>query len=291
MRAPRRRPPPRRRPRRPRGPPAANGCRRGGAGDRRPARRGSCSWLAYPPKGFTIGGNRAETSVPRPGADRIAIRPPRSSTRSRIPTRPRLVHADPRHCASATSNPAPSSRTTRSRLALGTPQLDPDVPRAGVPRDVGQRLLSHAEAGGLQLGLQAEVDADRRHVEPGGEAGDPRLVVDVGPQGRDQAEVVEERGPQVERDAADLPERPLDQGDALAEPRPHLGWVEPLAADHLEVDLDRGERLPDLVVQLPGDVVPLVLLGADQPPREVRQPDPRASTASKSCACRRAIAS
>src|SRR5439155_9003122 len=59
-------------------------------------------------------GKVARTSVPRPGWEVIVNRPPRCLTRSSIPNNPMLSPRAARAKTAFTSNPAPSSRTSRS---------------------------------------------------------------------------------------------------------------------------------------------------------------------------------
>jgi hypothetical protein len=97
------------------------------------------------------------------------------------------------------------------------------------------------------------------------------LEVYVGSKCRNQAKVVEHRRPKVQRDTANLPECSLDERDALIQPGSCCGRFRKTTANHLKVNFDRRESLPDLVVKLARDVPPLVLLGPDKTSRKNSQ--------------------
>src|SRR5881628_1290821 len=127
------------------------------------------------------------------------------------------------------------------------PHIDPA--RRGVAGHVGERLLHHAEERHLELrpeGCERLVDLER-----GVDAGAAAEVLDQTAQRRHQAQV-ERRGPQQIAQVANLGER-----------LPH--HLARLAASlEVELDLDRGQHLAGLVVELAGDAPPLVLLGAQE---------------------------
>ena len=91
---------------------------------------------------------------------------------------------------------------------------------------------------------------------------------------RDQAEVVEQRRPQVERQVADLLER-LNRH--VAQPGDDLARAGQVLAVHrldapLESDDQRRQRLAGLVVELAGDPLALLLLGRDDLGGQGREP-------------------
>ena len=107
------------------------------------------------------------------------------------------------------------------------------------------------------------------------EAGPLGQAVDVGPQGGDEPEVVEQRGPQVERQLADLHDQAVDDLPAFPGQRlPSRGVVR--GGTGLKVKLQGRQRLSDLIVQLAGDMSPLIFVSHDQAPRQGGQtPAPR----------------
>src|SRR5690348_17742030 len=102
------------------------------------------------------------------------------------------------------------------------------------------------------------------------EAADARLPVEMRAQRRDQAEVVELQRPQAERELAHALERVARGVDALADlPRQRRA-----AGAHrgLELDLERGQRLPDVVVQVAREPPALFFLDLEEAAREGAQP-------------------
>lgn len=89
---------------------------------------------------------------------------------------------------------------------------------------------------------------------------DRRLPIEVDAQRGDQAHLVEQRGAQIDGDPANSREQLVDQGDRL-----HAGVVDrlqlrPLLAE-LQAQLERGQRLTELVVQLARKEPALLFLG------------------------------
>jgi hypothetical protein len=88
-------------------------------------------------------------------------------------------------------------------------------------------------------------------------------------QRRHQAEVVEDRRPELERQFAHHRERPVERFQRRPEQR---GARRPLPpTDALEIQLGRGQDLSELVVQLARDAPPLLLLRREQSPRDCAQ--------------------
>src|SRR5205814_4549192 len=129
-------------------------------------------------------------------------------------------------------------------------------------------LLRDAEARGLRLG--SELVRSVLGVEVGGEAGDAALPVEVRAQRRLEAQVVELRGAQAERELAYTLERVLHRLDAFGDARAQRRVAGEL--QRLELDLERGERLADVVVQVAREAPTLLLLHFQQPARERAQP-------------------
>ena len=93
-------------------------------------------------------------------------------------------------------------------------QFDVYLAGPGVAHHVGQGFLHQPKAGNLHVGGQALF---KIAGQPGAEPGLPRLAIQVPAQGGHQAQVVEQRGPQVERQAAHLLQRAFYRADAVAE--------------------------------------------------------------------------
>ncbi len=101
------------------------------------------------------------------------------------------------------------------------------------------------------------------------DAGPRRQPVQVGAQRRFQSQQIEGRGPQIERQAAHLLDGPIHDLHAFLQAR-QAGGIH-TRAEGFEVQVNAGEHLADLVMQLAREVVPFLLLGLDQPPRQERQ--------------------
>ena len=85
-----------------------------------------------------------------------------------------------------------------------------------------------------------------------------------------QAEVVEHRRPEIEREIAHLLDQPLRNQAGAAEPVGRPG----VRGRHLELQFQAGERLSDFVVQLARDPPPLRLLHVHQAHGDRFQPQP-----------------
>ena len=96
------------------------------------------------------------------------------------------------------------------------------------------------------------------------------LRFQVGAQRGDQADLVEQRRPQVDRHLAHAGDQVVDQRDRVADAVGRRG--PPARAPELQPQLERGQRLPQLVVQLVREEPALVLLRRLQPPVELPQP-------------------
>ena len=90
------------------------------------------------------------------------------------------------------------------------------------------------------------------------------------PERRAEAEVVEHRGPQLEAQAADVLRDVIEERHRVLDGR-FRREIREAAAEEIEIDLGRGDALPDLVVKIARKVAPLVLLHLEQLPREPRQ--------------------
>ena len=134
---------------------------------------------------------------------------------------------------------------------------------------VVDRFLRHAEAGGLGVGreLLRRVLGFEVRVQ----AGDARLAVEVRAQRRGKAEVVELRRAQAERELAHALERVLHGVDDLVDARAR-GELVARARDRFQLDLQRGERLTDVVVQVARQALALLLLHFEQAARQRAQP-------------------
>lgn len=129
-----------------------------------------------------------------------------------------------------------------------------------MPGDVGERLLRHPVD--HELGLLVEGRQPRRETTPDVHAAVAGDVRGQGRQRAQQTEILEHSGSQPPGDASYLLE-------ALPGSVPHhlqlLGEVGRGLADcSFEPEQDHGEGLPDLVVELPGDALPLALLGGQR---------------------------
>ena len=122
---------------------------------------------------------------------------------------------------------------------------------------VGQRLFEHAERRGRDLGIDGVVDARRdRHRDAGDRRHAPRFIFD----GAAKVAMIEARrtepggNPPHHRDAEiDLADGRLQAIDDVAG---RLQLAEPADGRH-EIELDAGEQLAELVVQLARDARPL----------------------------------
>ncbi len=117
----------------------------------------------------------------------------------------------------------------------------------GVPAHVGERLLAHAVEGQLGFTRQAPVDPADGY---GGVEGTALVKLVHAPlEGGAEAEVVENRGAEIEGDAADVLQR---LGRQLAQFLHALLGVLGVAGalEQAQADQQRSERLGGLVVQL-----------------------------------------
>ena len=135
-------------------------------------------------------------------------------------------------------------------------KLDPGVARLCVTDDVRQRLLGDAETGGPDVG--GKKGRVRRDEETHLEGIAPHLAVDVPAERVRKAGLVEKGRPEVEREVADRPDRPVGDLAGLLEDAVRRGVGGFLRRLH-SVE-DGGEKLADLVVKLPREVPSLALL-------------------------------
>jgi len=130
--------------------------------------------------------------------------------------------------------------------------------RAGVPHHVVDGFLRDAKASRLDVRRDFARRLGRFKVRR--ETGERRLAVEMRAQRHRQAEVVELRRTQAERKLAHALERMADGLDAFLDARARL-----------QLDLQRGQRLPDVVVQIARQAPALLLLHLEQPARQGAQ--------------------
>jgi len=148
-------------------------------------------------------------------------------------------------------------------------QHDCDCSRVGVPCHVGQRLLQDPVHGGLRewgqpprnAAVHAKVDDDTKRF---------RKVAHVSPRGRDEPLVVQHRGMQSAGQPPDIVHRVGGHFPQPLRDRPDFGELSDVC-DGTKPHQQGGEGLPGLVVQLPRDPAPLLILRGEQP---LQQPQP-----------------
>lgn len=129
------------------------------------------------------------------------------------------------------------------------------------------RFLRHAKAGGLDLRgyeLRRIVRLEARL-----EAADLRLEIQVRAQCRNQAEVVELQRPQAERELPHARERMRGRAHAFFDLGLQRSFLR--ASERLELDLQRGQRLADIVVQIARQAAAFLLLHLEQATRQRAQ--------------------
>src|SRR2546426_1061069 len=137
-------------------------------------------------------------------------------------------------------------------------QAQPQIARASVPHHVVDRLLRDAKAS--RLDVRRNFARRLGGFEVRRKTGERRLAVEMRAQRRPQAEVVELRRAQAERKLAHALERMADGLDAFLDARARL-----------QLDLQRGQRLADVVVQIARQAPALLLLHLEQPARQGAQ--------------------
>ena len=201
-------------------------------------------------------GPRRRSVVPEPGADSTWSRPPRSATRSRMPTRPsassRLALA---------SKPRPSSSTTATTGSVFALQQDADVRRSAC----------------LTTFVSASWTTGRGPSRPRGQACSSPSC-----DSRSTLQAASARGscPPGARRAGTSPKSSSADGRSSTASRRTSWSVETTSSrtdcdrrappsesarllERLQPEQDRRERLAGLVVQLAGEPVPLELLRLD----------------------------
>ena len=143
--------------------------------------------------------------------------------------------------------------------------FDPDVDvfRAAIGEHRRQDHLGEAEERGLHRRIEIEIVLGPGNLAA--ELFDAAKLGQVAPQGRDEAKVVENHGPEVEDDAARLLERGADHGFEAVQLGSGLGDVaiqEAFADLGPEDDVDQG--LGGAVMDLAGDAKALIFLGFDE---------------------------
>ena len=144
---------------------------------------------------------------------------------------------------------------------MAEPQLGID--RAGVPRDVPERLLGHP----VEAGSDLRRDRLGRHgrIEPDPEAELLELRNQLDQRGG-EAQVVEHRGVHPVGQPADLPGEVVQ---LLADPGQAHRLHRAAALELLEVVADHGDPLDQVIVQLARDPGPLLFLGGEDAPAEL----------------------
>jgi hypothetical protein len=178
-----------------------------------------------------------------------------------------LAHADEAEMAGRPAlgqagqeaDPVVADPDQQAALDLLQPDGHPAGP--GVDAHVGQGLLDDPVGDHPQLGRQlpGRLVAEL-HREPGQLARPPGVLVD----GRGQPDLVQRRGAQLEHQLAE----PADAlGCGGLEPLQHLvgARVAQPAGQDLELEGDGDHGLDGVVVDVPGDLAPLLLLAGDQP--------------------------
>ena len=160
----------------------------------------------------------------------------------------------------------------RDRSAVFPLEEHADARRPGVLDDVRERLLDHAVQRRLHLVRQTPVSELRLQFDLKAALLAQRLrqPLDCG----DEAEVVERRGAQLDREAAHVLQRPDDELAQGADRLPRLVALRRLL-ERLQPEQDRGQRLSGLVVQLTRQARPLELLRLDDTADDVAADQPR----------------
>ncbi len=145
-------------------------------------------------------------------------------------------------------------------VAAGGPQRDLHRPGAGVADDVGERLLGDA--------IEAESEVRREgarglQAEPHRQAVPPLDLRAVVAESLGEAAALEDRGMEIVAQAAQI----LGQFRQAARDGVQLvalgGVLGELPARHPELDAQSGQPLAEVVVDLPGDPLPCLLLDGD----------------------------
>jgi hypothetical protein len=131
---------------------------------------------------------------------------------------------------------------------------NPDAVGETVSRGIGQGFLNHPieRSGGFGFQLR-----DRRRVEGDAQVHLPTRAVDQRAKRRDQPEMVENGGPQLVHDAAELD---VDQRDEVSDRLKAPLGKRQLTPEVVDGDADGGQQLPDLVVQRVRDPPRLLVL-------------------------------
>ena len=149
------------------------------------------------------------------------------------------------------------------------PHPDHGLPHARVACDIGQGLLHDPVGAGFDLGRETPpLQPAVFQLHP--DARLAREAVREADHGREQAEVVQHRGPQVERQVAHPSEQIAQEPLGLVQSRPCGRRWDTL--ERVETQLDAGELLADFVVELACEMPPFEFLHLDQALRQCRQP-------------------
>src|SRR5919197_1216723 len=149
----------------------------------------------------------------------------------------------------------------------GPGQHDSDGLRMGVARNVGQGFLTDAEQRSPHVRPDLEAPTGRR--DRAADAGALLELFRVPLHGGDEAQVVQDRGPELTGDPAHVVDRLVHDGAQGGDLRrlASRDVAEPLG-EASELELQAGQRLAELVVDLPRDAGPLLLPDGLQVRRE-----------------------
>ena len=204
-------------------------------------------------------GNLSVTDVPPPGASADLERAADEQGTLAHP-----AHAGSLDGASDAATVIPNAQHASTSPSAFERERDPLG--AGMAQRVRHRLLRHAIDD--DLGLAVQRDAGRRYRRSTStpvRSASTHSCRSAAARPRSSSA----SGPQVARDRAHLLERRPRRLARLADPLRRLPGDARLRA--VELQQHRGQRLPDLVVQLARDPQPLVLLSAQRPSRRSRR--------------------
>src|ERR1051326_101461 len=147
------------------------------------------------------------------------------------------------------------------QMAILSSQFDRDFASAGVTDNVGKGFLRDAET----FGLDNRIDAFFKRVRAKTrlQTGERSLTVCVPAQSRFQAEVVQHRGTQIQREIVDLFEDASDCLDAFFEATSE-GSLAGVLECGMEIQFGDGQGLADFIVQFARNMPALALLNFNE---------------------------